>query len=1276
MKIEQPNRLVQVLKQLGLALFLLALAVSVTPRHTTQAQAQAVLDLGDAPDYEQGFPYPTYLYNLGASHVLGSGVYLGACVDGETNGQPTDFADGDDVNVGSPVYGICAHDSDEDGVTFLTPLQPEGVAEIAVVASAPCTLTAWIDFDTYGGWESNETLFPGGQWLSTGVNYLTFTVPTDIPVNEPTFARFRCTTDGAVAPTGEASDGEVEDYMVTVVDAQMDYGDAPDPTYPTLFSSSGASHVLGSDVYLGSCVDGEADGQPSPAADGDDLNAGSPVFGTCGAGGEEGGVAVAAGVDEDGVVFTTDLLAGQTAWISVTAHSSCTLSAWIDFGADGSWTQDEDDLFPNGVPLISGTQAIGFTVPQFIATGLSYARFRCTTDGKVRYAGTAQDGEVEDYLVRLGPPLDFGDAPDPDYPTLLTSGGAVHGLSDVYLGACVDAEYDGQPSLAANGDDVHSGSPTYGTCSGNDDEDGVTFATDLLVGEVAELRVVASAPCALTAWVDFNADGDWWDIGESLFPGGEPMVAGPNAVTFTVPAGAVEGPTYARFRCATEVVAEAAGPALDGEVEDYRVRIGPPLDLGDAPDPTYPTLLANRGASHVLGSGVYLGSCVDAELDGQPTFFADGDDVSVDSPVFGTCQDQDDEDGVTFTTNLLGGQTAGIDVVANADCTLTAWLDFNADGDWSDPGENLFPGGQALAAGLNSLSFSVPAGAVDGTTYARFRCTTDGAVASTGKASDGEVEDYQVSLGRPTDLGDAPDPTYPTLLASSGASHVLSRNVYLGSCVDAEPDGQPTGAADGDDANIGSPVYGSCARTTDEDGVSFATLPYVGGTANIVVNASAPCTLSAWVDFNADGDWLDADEALFPGGQALVAGLNPLSFAVPSSAAESATYARFRCTTDGAVAPTGEASDGEVEDYQVTIGPPMDLGDAPEQYPTLLTNAGARHALGSDVYLGSCVDAEADGQPTAAANGDDANASTPVSGTCQNGDDEDGVTFTSNLVAGQTAEVRVVASSACTLTAWLDFNADGDWSDTGESLFPGGQALVAGSNSLPFAVPAWAVKGATYARFRCTTAGPVAFTGQAPDGEVEDYVVNIDLSRDYGDAPGQYPTQLESTGAAHLLGSDTYLGTCVDAEADGQPTAAADGDDTNVGSQAFGNCGASGDEDGVIFRSVLLVGETADIEVLASAECTLSAWVDFNADGDWSDTGESLFPGGQSLAPGVNALSFTVPAGAAGGPTYARFRCTTAGAVSFSGEAPDGEVEDYRVGILVPRIYLPVILKR
>ncbi|HEY3052786.1 MAG TPA: GEVED domain-containing protein, partial [Thermoanaerobaculia bacterium] len=183
------------------------------------------------------------------------------------------------------------------------------------------------------------------------------------------------------------------------------------------------------------------------------------------------------------------------------------------------------------------------------------------------------------------------------------------------------------------------------------------------------------------------------------------------------------------------------------------------------------------------------------------------------------------------------------------------------------------------------------------------------------------------------DFGDAPD-SYGTTFAVNGAHHAVGTNVYLGACVDQELDGQPSAAANGDDANAGT-SFGTCAVAgADEDGVTFNSSLTVGQPASITVVANAPCTLSAWIDFNINGNFSDPSDALFSSGVNLVAGSNPLMFTVPSTAAGGSTYARFRCTTDGVVGPLGAARDGEVEDYRVTIVPVADLSitktDAPD----------------------------------------------------------------------------------------------------------------------------------------------------------------------------------------------------------------------------------------------------------------------------------------------------------------------------------------------------------
>ena len=180
-----------------------------------------------------------------------------------------------------------------------------------------------------------------------------------------------------------------------------------------------------------------------------------------------------------------------------------------------------------------------------------------------------------------------------------------------------------------------------------------------------------------------------------------------------------------------------------------------------------------------------------------------------------------------------------------------------------------------------------------------------------------------------------------------------------------------------------------------------------------------------------------------------------------------------------------------------------DFGDAPRastNYPTTSAKDGPIHIIGSGLFLGASVDSENDGQPHANALGDD-NA----------GDDEDGVTFGS-LTAGSTANVTIVAAvpSSAVLNAWIDFNADGDWSDVGEQVFID-EPLANGSNPRSFSIPASAANGDTFARFRVTRSAGYSFTGLAPDGEVEDYEINIGASA----APSQ------SGGALVLLAVDS-----------------------------------------------------------------------------------------------------------------------------------------------------------
>ena len=158
----------------------------------------------------------------------------------------------------------------------------------------------------------------------------------------------------------------------------------------------------------------------------------------------------------------------------------------------------------------------------------------------------------------------------------------------------------------------------------------------------------------------------------------------------------------------------------------------------------------------------------------------------------------------------------------------------------------------------------------------------------------------------------------------------------------------------------------------------------------------------------------------------------------------------------------------------------VDFGDAPAPYLTTFAEDGARHvAIGPT--LGTTRDTEAGGTHSANADHDDTNGDS----------DEDGVTF-GTIRVGQldaTATVNVQGGSA-RLDAWIDFNQDGSWGGAWEQIAD--NVLVqTGDNTIEFDVPSWAVSGTTYARFRVSTVGNLAVGGEAEDGEIEDYAINI-----------------------------------------------------------------------------------------------------------------------------------------------------------------------------------------
>lgn len=172
--------------------------------------------------------------------------------------------------------------------------------------------------------------------------------------------------------------------------------------------------------------------------------------------------------------------------------------------------------------------------------------------------------------------------------------------------------------------------------------------------------------------------------------------------------------------------------------------------------------------------------------------------------------------------------------------------------------------------------------------------------------------------------------------------------------------------------------------------------------------------------------------------------------------------------------------------------PTRDFGDAPDSYLTTTSVGGASHGIIDGLTLGSVVDREVNGSPTANALGDDTTG--PVQSNGQITDDEDGVVFTELLGLGGTSQVNVsvvnTSGSQGYLQGWIDFDGDGSFNGANEQVFSN-VALATGSHALSVTTPATATIGDTYARFRYSQATDLGFAGSTATGEVEDYQITI-----------------------------------------------------------------------------------------------------------------------------------------------------------------------------------------
>jgi LruC domain-containing protein len=156
----------------------------------------------------------------------------------------------------------------------------------------------------------------------------------------------------------------------------------------------------------------------------------------------------------------------------------------------------------------------------------------------------------------------------------------------------------------------------------------------------------------------------------------------------------------------------------------------PTTDFGDAPD-SYGSSINNNGARHDVGDGtLFLGATVVAE----PNAYADnGAEIN-------------DNDGIQFVTGVEAGKTAIVDITSSADGFVNAWIDSDRDGEF-DTDEQIIVA-EAVNSGSNIVAYDVPTWSEAGSTWARFRLSSQESLSAVGGVADGEVEDYQIDIAQ------------------------------------------------------------------------------------------------------------------------------------------------------------------------------------------------------------------------------------------------------------------------------------------------------------------------------------------------------------------------------------------------------------------------------------------------------------------------------------------------------------------------------------------------
>lgn len=542
-----------------------------------------------------------------ATHTLALSLYLGTNIDNDPAAIPSTNADADG--------------SDDDGVTTF-PTLSVGASSYTIPAanltgSGAGTLYAWVDFNGNNSFDTNEfASVPFNNGATGPLNFANFGT---VMATGVTTARFRLTTDTLTAANfaNTASDGEVEDYIITVNSpALINCG--------TEFSGSGSGYATGgSGIYPNdifwldwSCG---AVSQFNPGSivrkswtlgNGLQINAQisniTATLTSYNTGSESGdqldnlysglnplGLAnLNAGADPSyTITFTTTLnglglptdIVTANAEDTGAANESHTVTtdgmAWQPIEATGAlnaqFSNGGKTVFMSEIPTASGGTLLSFSkevssvMVSMLTGGKQALAFGVWSNFDYGDLPTGYPASQGHYLRKTA---SGGSTPTTLTPVSNLTMATLSDTTDYYLGSIKpDADTGDQPSTHSTGDNT----------TGVNDEDGVTMPT-LTPGLTTNLSATVKGSAGyLQGWIDWNGNQSFESIEQVALnlqdnaAGDLNSATGTLTFSITPPVTAVTPTVYARFRWSNSADLDATSAVTTGETEDYALTFNP-----------------------------------------------------------------------------------------------------------------------------------------------------------------------------------------------------------------------------------------------------------------------------------------------------------------------------------------------------------------------------------------------------------------------------------------------------------------------------------------------------------------------------------------------------------------------------------------------------------------------------------------------------------------------------------------------------------------------------